>query len=109
VTDRSLEAGTFRKFQLVERPVSILTRNSALKFFGEVTVAPITSTVRGIPTEVILDNQAGMKTIRAINFRPFYWKDAKASYTIIHCTIIASFMMLPSLSLMFQHQAIEED
>lgn len=36
------------------RPVLILTRNSALSFLTGVTVAPITSTVRDIPTEVSL-------------------------------------------------------
>lgn len=50
-----------------KRPVVILTRNSALKFLGEVTIAPITSTIRDIPTEVILDQQADMKTVSAIN------------------------------------------
>ena len=50
-----------------KRPVVILTRNSALNFLSEVTIAPITSTVRGIPTEVIIDQQDGMKTICAIN------------------------------------------
>ncbi len=50
-----------------KRPVVILTRNSALKFLGEVTIAPITSTIRDIPTEVILDQQAGMKPVSAIN------------------------------------------
>ena len=50
-----------------KRPVVILTRNSALKFLGEVTIAPITSTIRDIPTEVTLDQQAGMKTVSVIN------------------------------------------
>ena len=50
-----------------KRPVVILTRNSALKFLGEVTIAPITSTIRDIPTEVSLDQQAGMKTVSVIN------------------------------------------
>ncbi len=50
-----------------KRPVIILTRSSALKFLGEVTIAPITSTVRKIPTEVILDQQDGMRTLCAIN------------------------------------------
>jgi len=36
------------------RPVVILTRDSALDFLGEVTIAPITSTIREIPTEVVL-------------------------------------------------------
>ena len=51
-----------------KRPVVILTRNSALNFLGEVTIAPITSTIRDIPTEVILDQKDGMKTLSAINF-----------------------------------------
>ena len=36
------------------RPVLILTRTSALSFLTGVTVAPITSTVRNIPSEVML-------------------------------------------------------
>ena len=43
-----------------KRPVLILTRNSALEFLGEVTVAPITSTIRDIPSEVLLTNADGM-------------------------------------------------
>jgi mRNA interferase MazF len=35
-----------------KRPVLILTRDSALEFLGEVTVAPITTTIRDIPSEV---------------------------------------------------------
>ena len=50
-----------------KRPVVILTRNSALNYLGEVTIAPITSTIRYIPTEVILDQKDGMKTVCAIN------------------------------------------
>jgi mRNA interferase MazF len=36
------------------RPVLILTRNSAVPFLTGITVAPITTTVRGIPSEVLL-------------------------------------------------------
>lgn len=36
------------------RPVLILTRNSAIPFLTSVTVAPLTTTIRGIPSEVIL-------------------------------------------------------
>lgn len=36
------------------RPVLLLTRNSALSFLNGITVAPITTTVRNIPTEVLL-------------------------------------------------------
>lgn len=49
------------------RPVVILTRDSALDFLGEVTVAPITSTIREIPTEVLLTEADGMPRDCAIN------------------------------------------
>lgn len=49
------------------RPVVILTRDSALEFLGEVTVAPITSTIRDIPTEVPLTRADGMPRDCAIN------------------------------------------
>lgn len=50
-----------------DRPVVILTRNSALEFLGEVTVAPITSTIRDIPTEVLLTKEDGMPQECAVN------------------------------------------
>ena len=49
------------------RPVVILTRNSAIDYLGEITIAPITSTVRSIPTEVLLDEKDGMKNLCAVN------------------------------------------
>lgn len=36
------------------RPVLILTRSSALSFLTGLTIAPITTTIRNIPTEVLL-------------------------------------------------------
>ncbi len=36
------------------RPVLILTRNSAISFLTGVTVAPLTTRIRDIPTEVVL-------------------------------------------------------
>ena len=50
-----------------ERPVLILTRGSALNYLSRVTVAPITSTVRGVPSEVVLGPEDGMKGICAVN------------------------------------------
>jgi len=50
-----------------KRPVVILTRDSALEFLGEVTVAPITTTVRNIPTEVLLTRADGMPRDCAVN------------------------------------------
>jgi mRNA interferase MazF len=50
------------------RPVLILTRDSVLEYLGEVSVAPITSTIRDIPSEVFLTKQDGMPKDCAINF-----------------------------------------
>src|SRR5262245_60327291 len=50
-----------------QRPVLVLTRSSALKFLQRVTVAPITSTIRGIPTEVVLDESHGMPSRCAVS------------------------------------------
>ena len=49
------------------RPVLILTRDSILEYLGEVTVAPITSTIRDIPSEVFLSKEEGMPKDCAIN------------------------------------------
>jgi mRNA interferase MazF len=49
------------------RPVVFLTRDSAIEFLGEVTVAPITSTIRHIPTEVLLTKEDGMPKDCAVN------------------------------------------
>jgi mRNA interferase MazF len=49
------------------RPVLILTRDSIIPFLNEVTIAPITSTIRGIPSEVDLSTADGMPTECAIN------------------------------------------
>ena len=50
-----------------KRPVLILTRDSILEYLGEVTVAPITSTMRDIPSEVSLTQQDGMAQDCAVN------------------------------------------
>ncbi|MCY3022417.1 MAG: type II toxin-antitoxin system PemK/MazF family toxin [Planctomycetota bacterium] len=49
------------------RPVVILTRDSALEFLHEVTVAPVTTTIRDIPTEVLLTRADGLPTDCAVN------------------------------------------
>lgn len=49
------------------RPVLILTRGSAISYLSRVTVAPITSTVRGVPSEVALGLEDGMRQPCAIN------------------------------------------
>ena len=50
-----------------KRPVLVLTRQSALDFLGEVTVAPVTSTIRAIPSEVVLSEADGMPRDCAVN------------------------------------------
>ena len=50
------------------RPVLVLTRNSAISFLTGITIAPITSTVRDIPTEVFLTPEDdGVLTPCAVN------------------------------------------
>ena len=50
-----------------KRPVLVLTRDSILEYLGEVTVAPVTSTVRAIPSEVALSKPDGMPRPCAVN------------------------------------------
>ena len=50
-----------------KRPVLILTRDSVLEYLDGVTVAPITSIVRNIPSEVFLSKADGMSRDCAVN------------------------------------------
>jgi mRNA interferase MazF len=49
------------------RPVVVLTRNASIGRLSTVTVARITSAIRGIPSEVRLDEQDGMKGVCVVN------------------------------------------
>jgi mRNA interferase MazF len=49
------------------RPVLVLTRDSILDYLGEATVAPITRTIRDIPSEVMLNGEDGMPHACAVN------------------------------------------
>ena len=50
------------------RPVLLLTRNAAIGFLTNVTVAPLTTNVRDIPTEVFLSpDDDGVPSICAVN------------------------------------------
>jgi len=66
-----LARGDIRLYQFAppdkKRPVLILTRDSAIAYLSTVTVAPITSTIRGVPSEVVLDEEDGMKAPCAVN------------------------------------------
>ena len=57
------------KFQQPDkkRPVLILTRDSVLGYLGEVTIAPLTSTIRDIPSEVLLTRHDGVRKDCAVN------------------------------------------
>jgi mRNA interferase MazF len=50
-----------------KRPVVVLTRDSAIPYLSTVTVAPITSTIRGVPSEIVLNEEDGMKAPCAVN------------------------------------------
>ncbi len=50
-----------------KRPVLILTRDSVLDYLGEVTIAPITTTIRDIPSEVFISRHEGMSRDCVIN------------------------------------------
>ena len=50
------------------RPVVILTRDSAGAVLHSLTVAPITFTIRNIPTEVVLTQADGLPTRCVANF-----------------------------------------
>jgi mRNA interferase MazF len=50
-----------------KRPVVILTRSSAIAYLSTVTVAPITSAIRGVPSEVVLSEEDGMNATCAVN------------------------------------------
>ena len=45
----------------------VLTRTSALAYLSRATVAPITSTIRGVPSEVRLGPDDGMKKPCVVN------------------------------------------
>jgi mRNA interferase MazF len=49
------------------RPVVILSRTSVIAYLGEVTIAPITTTVRDIPSEVFLSRHDGLPKDCAVN------------------------------------------
>jgi mRNA interferase MazF len=49
------------------RPVVVLTRESSINRLSRVTVAPVTSSQRGVPSEVALNEDDGLKGPCAIN------------------------------------------
>ena len=65
--------GDIRMFRFAppdkQRPVVVLTRESIVDRLARVTVAPVTSTIRGIASEVALGTEDGLKQPCAINLR----------------------------------------
>jgi mRNA interferase MazF len=49
------------------RPVLVLTREEVIGLLHTVMVAPITSAVRGAPSEVLVDVGEGLKQLSAVN------------------------------------------
>ena len=49
------------------RPVLILTRQEIISHLHSLTVAPITTAIRGIPSEVVIGPECGLKAASAIN------------------------------------------
>ena len=50
-----------------KRPVLVLSRDSVLAYLGEATIAPITTTIRDIPSEVPLGPEDGVPRPCAVN------------------------------------------
>lgn len=50
-----------------KRPVLVLTRDSVLAYLGEATIAPFTTTIRDIPSEVCLGPDDGVPKPCAVN------------------------------------------
>jgi mRNA interferase MazF len=66
-----LERGEIRFYRFrrpdEQRPVLLLTRGRALDYLSSVTVAPVTSTIRGVPSEVVIGPDQGMKQPCVVN------------------------------------------
>jgi len=66
-----VERGEIRLYEFPSpdkaRPILVLTRSSAIRYLNHVTVAPITSTIRDVPSEVRLGTDDGMEADCAVN------------------------------------------
>jgi len=49
------------------RPVLVISRQEVIGLLGTVMVAPITSTIRGAPSEVVIGPDEGLKHDSAVN------------------------------------------
>ncbi|MFC1840283.1 type II toxin-antitoxin system PemK/MazF family toxin [Thermodesulfobacteriota bacterium] len=66
-----MKHGEVRWYKFVKpdkkRPVLILTRDSVIEYLAEITIAPVTSTIRNIPSEVFLSKADGIPRDCAVN------------------------------------------
>lgn len=49
------------------RPVLVLTRQEVIPLLSTVMVAPVTSSIRGAPSEVVIGTEEGLKHASAVN------------------------------------------
>ena len=52
----------------LRRPVLVVTRDAAIPVLGAILIAPVTRTVRGIPTEIPLGTDEGLSAVCAASF-----------------------------------------
>lgn len=50
-----------------KRPVLVLTRDSIIEYLSDITIAPVTTRIREIPSEVVLTPEEGMPQRCAVN------------------------------------------
>ena len=65
------------------RPVLILTRDAVVGRLSSLTVAPITRTIRNIPTEVVLEPVDGVPTVCAVSLDNIFTLPRAALRTFI--------------------------
>lgn len=85
-----MERGEVRWFTFTKpdktRPALILTRNSSIRYLSTVTIASVTTTIRGVPSEVQLSVDDGMMADCAINLhnlQTVYQKEVGAWITTL--------------------------
>ena len=66
-----MRRGEIRMFRFAtpdkQRPVLLLTRSDMIPVLNSVTVAPLTRTIRGVASEVVVGVDSGLKAESAIN------------------------------------------
>ena len=60
------------------RPILILTRDDVLEYLNEIIVVPITRTIRGLATEVVLTPDDGMPVVSHSTLIMSHWLSVNA-------------------------------